>query len=258
MAHDISDERRSAASVGVMDPLRDSEGPERYRVVDRWADKWAGYRDGKRDARLLAESEFVDQPTCASLWLARNKHLFAERDRHEYLAAQAQAAPMISRLQVLNQAVVSHSSAVRGAVEHHKALPAQPAQEELKRRSPVEGSDSESIIEARRRNALMRQRADAEAAVGAAVSRMRSAEAEAALLRTELLTLFEITKLRSQRLREHHERRAAQYLRSRRRLLARRIDAEHLGEETEAIPVPDWTQGTCPWTALAEERDGGE
>ena len=253
MTHNTSVEK-SGASVGAMDPLRDSERPERYSVIDRWADKWAGHRDGKRDARLLAESEYVDQPTCANLWLARNKHLFAERDRREYLAAQAQAAPMISRLQMLNQAVVGDKSAVRSAVVYHNSMPTQPPEEELKRRGPAERDDSEAIIEARRRSALTRQKATAEATLAAAVDQMRSTESEAALLQTELLTLFETTKLRSQRLREHHERRAAQYLRSRRRLLARRVDAAHLGEETEAIPVPDWTEQPCPWVVLAEDR----
>lgn len=238
--------------TGLAGALRDPEPPLRYRAADRWADAWAGRRDGRTDAALLGDERVVGAGAtlCAAVWLARNEHTFAERDRREFLDAQAAAAPMMVRLRALIGAAERAEVAAAAARRSLAGMTTQPSADALAHRGPGEVHDTADAVAARRRAAHQRVVAAADAAAAAAEQRVVALLEQVAAVRADLESLFEITRTRSDRLRRHHERRASTFLRAHRRTVTRRLGSTHTLSDhvTDAIRAPRWTDQPCPWT----------
>lgn len=243
------------ATTGPAGVLRDPEKPVRYRLAERWADMWAGLRDGRCDGKALADLDADTAPLCAAVWLAGNQHLFADRDRREFLAAQTAAAPMITRLQVAIAAAAQSAAAAQQARSLRAGLSTGPAANELARRGPGEATATDSAIAARRRAAHKRTLAAADAAATRAEEQARGLAEQAEAIRVELDSLFQITRTRSDQLREHHQRRATTFLRTYRRTVSNRLGHTPSGTSvlSEIIPAPQWTTQPCPWTSPARE-----
>ena len=253
----MSRSRKDTGPVDASDTarwLRDPDTPVRYRLVDRWADAWNGRRDGRSDVAALRRGEEV--PRCATVWLAHNMHLFYERDRREFLDAQALAAPKIIALQAATAAAQRASLAAQAARTRCAEIPVEPSAAELARRGPGETADSAATIAARRAASSRRTRAVVETAAEVAEQKATVLDEQVDRLSAELESLFQIVLIRSERLREHHQRRATTFLRAHRRTVTKRL-GERQGQfrgESETIPAPTWTTQPCPWTTSTAPR----
>lgn len=247
-------DKGGTATADLPRALRDPEAPVRYRLRDRFVDAWNGRRDGRIDASSVGDSQ--DVPLCASVWLAHNRHLFYERDRREFLDAQAVATNTIIELRAAAAAADRAQAMASAARSQSTQLPAGPSGDELARRGPGEQCDSEATIAARRFTAHRRAQARAEDAARSAEQAAQDAAARVEDLRADLESLFQITRIRSDRLREHHQRRATTFLRAHRRTVLRRLGAGRGDDcqESETIPAPEWTTQPCPWTVTPDDR----
>ena len=244
---------------GVTAALRNPEPPLRYRLTDRWADLLAGRRDGRADAAVLGDAQYEDAeaPLCGGAWLSRNTHTFAERDHREFLAAQAAAAALVGQLRILTAAASQARVQTETARAGRAGMPAEPSADDVASRGPGEVHDTAEAVAARRRAAHRRVLAQTDAAITAAEQQAHALAEQAELVRTDLDTLFQITRVRSERLRQYHQRRATTYRRAHRRAVNRRHrQATRLPAVDQAtIPAAAWITQPNPWTGLAPSLD---
>ncbi|TDX03236.1 hypothetical protein EV647_1469 [Kribbella sp. VKM Ac-2566] len=233
-----------------------------YRWPRRWLDAWAGKRDGRIDLAMPA-ADAADPATesgSGSAWLSNNLHTFANRDRREYLVAEASVA---ERRACLEQAVVNireSLDAVRRAGDRLRALP-DPTEEELCRRGPAEGPDSDDVVAARRRLEHMRKRVKLVAEVSSWTDRLAGYRRAFAELDAEVRTAFDNAAARSGWIRELHERRASVYRRGYLRALRRRfpdspVTSAHPIMAYRTIQAPAWT-AACTWSVESPTGEVG-
>lgn len=186
-----------------------------------------------------------------SAWLSNNLHTFANRDRREYLVAEANVAERRAGLEQAIADIRQSQDAVRRAAERLRTLP-EPTDEELHRRGPAEGPDSDDVVEARRRLEHGRRRAKLVAEVSSWTEQLAGHRRRFAALDAEVRTAFDNAVTRSSWIRELHERRAAVYRRGYLRALRRRfpdnpVTTAHPIMAYRTIPVPEWT-AVCTWS----------
>lgn len=265
MADDSSLDPRGSSDnyVGVLSMGRAVRAPEpalKYSYLRRRADARAGKRDGNADASVIrlrpprnqagaAEVPLSPAPRCVTAWLSLNVHMFVERDRNDFLAAQAAAAPLMARLQFLQSEIERGREAVVQLTLQRARVTARPTAEELEHRGPGERFDTEAALVSRRRREQQERLAAMDAQMAAARARVDALAAESDGIRAALQVAFETAVIRSERLRQYHERRSSTYLRAYLRILGRRrVEVTDVHPINATIPVPEWTISPCPWT----------
>jgi len=254
--------RAQGDAAGSLDRGRSLRRPVRalhyWIPIPRVFDAWAGGRDGRQDGRIaVAVASGGDngdgyRPS-STLWLKRNGHTFAERDRREFLHAQAVVAGQRSSLHRLYEAADRQAGEVGRLRAQRDAQSEQPSEAELQVRGPAEGLDSPEVIAKRRRAVHAARLAGLDGQLQAATGQATQIAEQIAALEGELITVFEITVTRSHQLRFYHERRAAVYRRWHRRAWRRRTRANPavadwpIHETDDTIPAPAWTAGPCAW-----------
>ena len=221
---------------------------------------WPGWRDGRLQARLLRREAAPDGvPSLGpTLWMARNRHTFAERDRLEYLEAESAVAGVRVRLARLTSEAAAAAATMSTAEGRRREIGEGPDAMELSHRDAAETRTSRDVVAMRRRREHASRLAAADQTVAEALASLSRLECEIAQAQALLEAAFQAATTRSERLREYYERRAAVYRRGHQRGWQREVRRASRHVDDSAWPLysvpstlepPAWTKAPCPWVA---------
>jgi hypothetical protein len=234
--------------------LRRLERSDRYWPTTRLSDALGGMRDGRhdrarrpakrrREPAVAATAVSVSTLPAKTVWMQRNDATVTARIAREQLAAAVAVADQRRALQSLYVRATQLEELLAASVTQRAQLPEAPDDPDGTR-TVGDSYDPPMTVRARNVAAHQARLAAVDARVNAARDELAEETRRIAEHRSGLAAVFDALVLRTNRLVNHHERRAGVYRRAHRRAHRR----------AQRPVATQWTVEPCPWVERETPR----